>query len=148
MLRDQIKLARKEKKLTIEELARDLSFSPLDVRNWEKGTAFPNSTQLFQLANYFKTTATDLLDEDEDIYLTADIDAELKRLDDYLKKQRESKKKGAILLLSVSTVLFLLHIVLFVGIWATFYNTPKETEPDQPIPSESTFQQEIDTIDP
>lgn len=149
MLRDQLKLARREKNLSIEELAKDLSFSPLDIRSWEKGTSFPNSTQLFQLANYFKTTATDLLDEDEDIYLTADIDAELQRLDAYLKKERENKKKGAILLLSVSTTLFLLHLILFVAIWATFYNTPKESpDPEEPTHVESSLDLEVDSVTP
>lgn len=63
-LGDRIKILRKERKITQEQLAEYLNVSAQAVSKWETGLSYPDIEMLPQLALYFQTTVDALLDFD------------------------------------------------------------------------------------
>ena len=62
---EKLRVLRKEKGLTQEELAAALYVSRTAVSKWESGRGYPNIDSLKAIASYFSVTVDDLLSGDE-----------------------------------------------------------------------------------
>jgi transcriptional regulator with XRE-family HTH domain len=62
---ENLKILRKEKSLTQEEVAEILSVSPQSVSKWERGDTLPDITLLPTLANFYKVTVDALIGMDK-----------------------------------------------------------------------------------
>ena len=62
MLNDNVKLQRKAKGLSQEELAAKLNVARQTLSKWEKGRSVPDAEMLIQIAKALDTSASDLLE--------------------------------------------------------------------------------------
>lgn len=58
---DKIKKLRRKRKVTQEQLAKQLGVTPQAVSKWEKGLAYPEINLLVPIADYFSVTVDFLL---------------------------------------------------------------------------------------
>ena len=93
----KIATLRNERNLTQKELAEALNFSKQEISNWETGLKKPRISAMYQLAEYFDVTISELLDEHLDpehidrtarilaAHLPSDLsEEELKKITEYI----------------------------------------------------------------
>ncbi|KRM61398.1 repressor C1 [Paucilactobacillus vaccinostercus DSM 20634] len=93
----KIAALRNERNLTQKELAEALNFSKQEISNWETGLKKPRISAMYQLAQYFDVTISELLDEHLDpehidrtarilaSHLPSDLsEEELKKITEYI----------------------------------------------------------------
>lgn len=89
---DNLKLLRKRKKISQEELAEKVGVSRQSVSKWEVGEAYPEMTNILALCTIFHCQITDLVNN-----MTVDIDSldeETKMSVVKLEKEKQTKMKG------------------------------------------------------
>ena len=130
MLGENIKILRKNKGLTQEELATRLRVVRQTVSKWEKGLSVPDAELLQRLAEELEVTVPQLLGtpvelnrEDGDAVTTAQLAEQLARINEQLViKNRRSRKIWRIVgvvLISV-VVINLLMILLSMAAFGTY----------------------------
>ncbi|MDE7161875.1 MAG: helix-turn-helix domain-containing protein, partial [Anaeroplasmataceae bacterium] len=102
--KDKLKKMRTEKNLTQDALAKILFVSRSAIAKWEAGLGLPASDSLENLCSYFSVSKEELLGN---IY----------REDDLIHRNLTiAKQKRKIVVLSFSTIIFLLLGIIFLGI--------------------------------
>ena len=117
-----LKILRKERGLTQEQLAEVLSVSNRSVSRWETGSNLPDLSLLIQLADYYDVELRELLDgERKEKPMDKRIDDTARRIADYsnLEKQRYSRR--LCILFSIGLFAFTLYLALsYFGLSDTF----------------------------
>lgn len=124
MLNENIKMLRKSKGLSQEELAVKLNVVRQTVSKWEKGLSVPDSEMLIKLADELDTSVNNLLGETA---VTAEnselkiIAAKLELLNEQFAKQNEAHRKTKRLVSVIFCVIS--SLVLFVEFfsWIALY---------------------------
>ena len=120
VLNENIRILRKSKGLSQEELAVQLNVVRQTVSKWEKGLSVPDASMLIALADCFGTTVSELLgesvcetktNEENDIKILA---YKLEKLN--LRFAERTKKK----IKTIRVILILLCVVI-VGLFAVLY---------------------------
>ena len=116
MLSDNIKVLRKNKGFTQEELAAKLHVVRQTVSKWEKGLSVPDAEMLQRIAEELDTTVAQLLDAQEVTEKDNDQVAEqLARINEQLAiKNRRAKRIWKIITIAVGLYL-ILWIMTVVG---------------------------------
>lgn len=57
---DRLRFLRKEKKVTTEQMAKELGFSRATITNYENGHRIPDRKNMKLIADYFNTTVDDI----------------------------------------------------------------------------------------
>ncbi len=121
MLNDNVKLQRKAKGLSQEELAAKLNVARQTLSKWEKGRSVPDAEMLIQIAKALDTSASDLLGEScvsEDDDTIKMLAAKLEILNEQYSRQREQKRKiwrATSIALTVFGVIYLIDRVWTAG---------------------------------
>lgn len=119
MLNENIRLIRKSKGLSQEELAIKLNVVRQTVSKWEKGLSVPDSDMLMSISEMLETPVSTLLGET--IAETAPddvkaISAKLEAINLQLAKQKAARRKAVnwacICLLSVTVIIFVVLYLL------------------------------------
>ncbi|MBR3868958.1 MAG: helix-turn-helix transcriptional regulator [Clostridia bacterium] len=125
MLNDNIKILRKEKGLSQEELATKLNVVRQTVSKWENGLSVPDAEMLINIAKELDTTVSVLLDTkikiDNDLDIKA-IATNLESINNQLAKQKEARRKMRRI---IFTVILVISIAILVGsiVNLIYYNT-------------------------
>ena len=97
MLNDNIKILRKAKGLSQEELAIKLDVVRQTVSKWEQGLSVPDASMLIQIADALDTNVNTLLgevsDEPEEQETINMLSAKLELLNEQYSKQNERRRK-------------------------------------------------------
>lgn len=89
---DNLKLLRKEKKLSQEELAEKMNVSRQSVSKWETGEAYPEMNNILQLCKIFGCKINSLVNDNiEDVN---SLDEEIKMSVVKFKEEKQRKVKG------------------------------------------------------
>ena len=136
MLSENIKVLRKNKGLTQEELAVRLNVVRQTVSKWEKGLSVPDAETIQKMADILETDVTQLLGNEIQMEKTDnDVAGQLARINEQLAiKNRRSRRiwktVGIVLL-----VVFVLNIlIVFMGVYS--YNSLKITDSIEVIEGE------------
>lgn len=137
MFNDNLKILRKEKGLSQEELAERLHVVRQTVSKWEKGLSVPDADFLIRIAEIFETSVSTLLGDTVEPSADNNIIAQkLEQLNILLaEKNRRSRriwKVVAIILISIAVMTILLIILSFVGLHS-FTTGPVITEQTEQI---------------
>lgn len=121
MFSDNLRILRKEKGLSQEELAERLHVVRQTVSKWEKGLSVPDADFLIRIAEIFETSVSTLLGDTVEPSADNNIVAQkLEQLNILLaEKNRRSRriwKVVAIILISIAVMTILLIILSFVGL--------------------------------
>lgn len=124
MLNENLRILRKNKGLSQEELAIKLNVVRQTVSKWEKGLSVPDSDMLIQIANALDTTVNALLGEtlpeDEQETLQS-IASKLEVLNEQFAKEKERNRKIQravyIVLGIVSVICLIIGIVIVISYW-------------------------------
>lgn len=127
MLQENIKLIRKDRGLTQEELAIRVNVVRQTVSKWEKGLSVPDAEMLQKIADVLEVSVSQLLGREEETEKDRNEVAEqLSRINEQLAiKNRRAKRIWTI----VGVILglwILIHIIAFVLSYAA-YNTLSTT---------------------
>lgn len=130
MLSKNIKVLRKAKGLSQEELAIKLNVVRQTVSKWEKGLSVPDAETVIQIAEVLDTTVNVLLGEEipvsEEPDLTKTLAAKLEVLNEQYSKENEPRRKirrvvfTAVLIVSA---ILLIRYLLFFGTIYHIQNT-------------------------
>lgn len=96
MLNENIKLKRKAKGLSQEELAAKLNVARQTLSKWEKGMSVPDAEMLIQIAKALDTSVSELLGESsasENDDTTKTLAAKLEVLNEQYSRSQEQKRK-------------------------------------------------------
>ena len=134
---ENLKLIRKSKKISQEELAEKLGVSRQSVSKWETGENYPSMTNILCLCDIFKCKINELVHED--FIDINSLDEEIKMSVVKFKEKEQKKMKGlskaiyvvarifkVVGILGIVTSMILL-VTLFVVIPNTKYNTENQT---------------------
>lgn len=116
MLKDNIKVIRKSKGLSQEELAIKLNVVRQTISKWEQGLSVPDSEMLISISEVFETPVSTLLGEN---ILETNVD-DLKAISEKLEVinlqlvQKKSKKRKMIRWLLISLCLIIVIIFAFL----------------------------------
>ena len=116
MLKDNIKVIRKSKGLSQEELAIKLNVVRQTISKWEQGLSVPDSEMLISISEVFETPVSTLLGEN---ILETKVD-DLKAISEKLEVinlqlvQKKSKKRKMIRWLLISLCLIIVIIFAFL----------------------------------
>lgn len=125
MLNQNIKVLRKAKGLSQEELAIKLNVVRQTVSKWEKGLSVPDAGMVIQIAEVLDTTVNVLLGEEisvsEELDFTKTLVAKLEVLNEQYSKQNEQRRKiwrvvFAVVLI-ISMVSLIRYLLFFVSIY-------------------------------
>lgn len=121
MFNDNLKILRKEKGLSQEELAERLHVVRQTVSKWEKGLSVPDADFLIRISEIFETSVSTLLGDTVEPSADNNIVAQkLGQLNILLaEKNRRSRriwKAVAIILISIAVTIILLIVLSFVGL--------------------------------
>lgn len=110
-----IKLSRKAKSLTQEQLAEMLNLSPKTISKWECGKGLPDASIMLELCNTLSISVNELLNGnhiDSNDYMEK---AEEKLLEMQKEKQESDKRllNAEIIIGFISTIIFLAAVLLF-----------------------------------
>ncbi len=135
MFKDNLKILRKEKGLSQEELAERLHIVRQTVSKWEKGLSVPDADFLIRIAEIFETSVSTLLGDTVEPSADNNIVAQkLEQLNMLLaEKNRRSRriwKVVAIILISIAVMTILLIILSFVSLhsFTTDHAITEQTE--------------------
>ncbi len=116
MLKDNIKIIRKAKGLSQEELAIKLNVVRQTISKWEQGLSVPDSELLVSLSNILDTPVSTLLGEsmmEQKEDSLKEIREKLEKINIQLAQKKETKRKiWNFLFLSICVIL----IAIFIGL--------------------------------
>lgn len=127
MLHENLKILRKEKGISQEELASRLHVVRQTVSKWEKGLSVPDAELLVQLAEILETSVSVLLGETVEKSTTdmGEVAQQLERLNASLAEKndrsRRTWKTVRIVFISMVLILSLLFCVI-PGVFASLYS--------------------------
>ncbi|MBO5006480.1 MAG: helix-turn-helix transcriptional regulator [Clostridia bacterium] len=127
MLNENLKILRKKKGLSQEELALQLCVVRQTVSKWEKGLSVPDSEMLIKIAEEFDTTVASLLGEpvsEESGNELAAIAAKLELINEQL-AERNKKIRRAALFIFILIGVFSLSSLLFDIFELIYYTLEK-----------------------
>jgi len=133
MLGENIKNLRKQKGISQEVLAQQLSVVRQTVSKWEKGLSVPDADMLTRIADYFGVSVSALLgDKIEKEADTNEIASQLAVLNEHLAaraRKASAIRKGILIALAIFGVLFLVIALLNVqtGSKTVAYGSPEMT---------------------
>lgn len=108
-----LKMLRKEKGLTQEQLAEILSVSGRTVSRWETGTNMPDLSILIQMAEFYEVEVKEILDgERKSEIMEKELKETLSRVADYHKLEKEKAEKAGNLAFSLTFAVCALTIVI------------------------------------
>lgn len=124
MLNENLRILRKNKGLSQEELAIKLNVVRQTVSKWEKGLSVPDSDMLIQIANALDTTVNALLGEtlpESEQETLQSIASKLEVLNEQFAKEKERSRKIQravyIVLGIVSVICLIIGIVIMISYW-------------------------------
>ncbi len=122
MLNENIKIVRKSKGLSQEELAIKLNVVRQTVSKWEKGLSVPDAEMLLLISEYLETPVSTLLGES----ITKEREDDLKVISKKLEVINLQLSKSAMSKRKIFHIIFILLSVIIVGIFAVllFLNSP------------------------
>ena len=116
-----LKKLRKEKNLTQEQLAEQLSISGRTVSRWETGTNMPDISLLVELANFYDVSIPEIIDgERKSETMNEEVKEAALKLSDYAESINQKIKIRLFWL----TILALIGMVAFIIIKASGLDTP------------------------
>ena len=139
MFSENLKLLRKKKGLSQEELAVRLNIVRQTVSKWEKGLSVPDADLLVKLADVLEVSVAELLGgnipESED---TNELAEQLSRINEQLAiKNRRSRRIWKVALgILIAFLVFQIFLVIFASISGTVYSEHTSVE-QLPISEES-----------
>ena len=116
MLKDNIKILRKQKGLSQEELSIKLNVVRQTISKWEQGLSVPDAEMLVSISEVFDTSVSTLLGEtikEENPDSLKEISQKLEIINLQLARKRESKRKILQLLFIVISVVI---VLIFIGL--------------------------------
>ena len=117
MLKDNIKILRKQKGLSQEELSIKLNVVRQTISKWEQGLSVPDAEMLLSISEVFDTPVSTLLGEtisEESPDRLKEISEKLEMINLQLAQRKESKRKFwhiFFILLSIMIVLIFITII-------------------------------------
>ena len=124
MLNENLKILRKNKGLSQEELAIKLNVVRQTVSKWEKGLSVPDSDMLIQIANALDTTVNALLGEalpEAEQETLQSIASKLEVLNEQFAGQKERSRKIQravyIVLGIISVICLIIGVVIVISYW-------------------------------
>ena len=129
MLNEKIRIMRKNKGMTQEELAVRLNVVRQTVSKWEKGLSVPDAEMLQKLAEVLDTTVAKLLDGREEEPQEADqVAQQLARINEQLTIKNRRARRIWTVVAAVSAA----YVLLWAAWWAAFgwfsFNPKVESE--------------------
>ena len=125
MLNDNIKVLRKAKGLSQEELAIKLNVVRQTVSKWEQGLSVPDASMLIQIADALDTNVNTLLgetveepEERETIHM---LSAKLELLNEQYSKQNERRRKIWRCIFAVIGIVAGLSLIKYVFLFSTIF---------------------------
>ncbi|MCM1083601.1 MAG: helix-turn-helix domain-containing protein [Clostridium sp.] len=115
MFKENLKMLRKQKRMSQEALACQLNVVRQTVSKWEKGLSVPDADMLIHIADLFDTSVSVLLGSDiEEEQNVNEIAVQLERLNNQLAHRTEVRKK---IISAVIVFLFLCAIAAIYPKW-------------------------------
>ena len=117
MFNENLKIIRKQKGLSQEELAIRLHVVRQTISKWEKGLSVPDADMLIKLADIFELSVSELLGSklsvDTDINVVAE---QLSRINEQLAgKNRRSSRIWKTIIIIIVTIIFLNIFLLIIN---------------------------------
>ena len=115
MLKDNLKILRKSKGLSQEELSVKLNVVRQTVSKWEKGLSVPDAEMLISISEVFDTPVSTILGENIDEKEKNDIKViseKLEVINEQLSMQQKKKRKREITILAIIDVCIILFFIL------------------------------------
>ena len=106
---------RKEKNLTQQELGNKLFVTDKAVSKWERGLSLPDISLLNKLAKILNVEVIDILDGKKGTTRKINIENEIKKIKDELKKQNKKRIKKIIICMIV--LIFIIIYLIFRNIY-------------------------------
>ena len=132
MLKDNLKILRKNKGLSQEELSVQLNVVRQTISKWEAGLSVPDAEMLITISDFFKTPVSEILGESIEEKETNDlkvISEKLEVINEQLSTNQKRKGKRMITFLIIADiciVLLFVSLVLLGSIYLSFdYNNPE-----------------------
>ena len=124
MFGENLKMLRKQKGFSQEELAVRLHVVRQTISKWEKGLSIPDAEMLIRLAEILEVSVSELLGEKlESEPATNDISEQLSRINEQLAvKNRRSRRMWKII--GIALVAMIVIIFLIVVAMVVFFSVP------------------------
>ena len=112
-----LRILRKEKNLTQEQLAEILGVSGRTVSRWETGSNMPDLSIMIELADYYDIDIKELLNGERKSEMDKELKETLKTVADYTDIQRQEAVKassyGFIIIFMVSAVAIVVQLSMY-----------------------------------
>lgn len=109
-----LKLLRKEKGLTQEQLAEKLFVSSRTVSRWETGSNMPDLSILIELADFYNVDIREIIDgERKSEIMNQDTRDTLKKVAEYTAVVKKKLRKRMAMILSCSVILLVFSSVMY-----------------------------------
>ena len=127
MLQENIKLIRKDRGLTEEELAIRVNVVRQTVSKWEKGLSVPDAEMLQKIADVLEVSVSQLLGREEEPEKDRiEVAEQLSRINEQLAIKNRRAKRIWTIVGEILGLWILIHIIAFVLSYAA-YNTLSTT---------------------
>jgi transcriptional regulator with XRE-family HTH domain len=113
-----LRVLRKEKNLTQEQLAEILNVSGRTVSRWETGTNMPDLSIMIELADYYDIDVKELLNGERKSEMDKELKETLKTVAEYTDEQRKEAVKasnyGFVIIFLISAIAIMVQMVAFM----------------------------------
>jgi len=115
-----LRVLRKEKNLTQEQLAEILNVSGRTVSRWETGTNMPDLSIMIELADYYDIDVKELLNGERKSEMDKELKETLKTVAEYTDEQKKAAVKasnyGFVTIFIISAIAILIQMIAFMDI--------------------------------
>ena len=138
MFSENLKVLRKQKGFSQEELAARLHVARQTISKWEKNLSVPDAVTLIRLAEILEVSVSDLLGEKiEDENVTSDVATQLSRINEQLAiKNRRSHRIWKIIGIILATIIL---VNIFIAIIFSIQYLDNGTQNNQPVVTDETI---------
>ena len=113
-----LRVLRKEKNLTQEQLAEILNVSGRTVSRWETGTNMPDLSIMIELADYYDIDVKELLNGERNSEMDKELKETLKTVAEYTDEQKKAAVKasnyGFVTIFIISAIAILIQMIAFM----------------------------------
>jgi transcriptional regulator with XRE-family HTH domain len=113
-----LRVLRKEKNLTQEQLAEILNVSGRTVSRWETGTNMPDLSIMIELADYYDIDVKELLNGERKSEMDKELKETLKTVAEYTDEQKKAAVKasnyGFVTIFIISAIAILIQMIAFM----------------------------------
>ena len=113
-----LRVLRKEKNLTQEQLAEILNVSGRTVSRWETGTNMPDLSIMIELADYYDIDVKELLNGERKSEMDKELKETLKTVAEYTDEQKKAAVKasnyGFVIIFIISAIAILIQMIAFM----------------------------------